>query len=136
MPDPRLSILIVDDSKIIRDLLSDYLREMGHRVDLAVDGQEGIEKALAGEFEVVFCDLHMPRRNGYQVFREVSRAKPNITFIMTDSLPDQLAVTAAAAGACYCLTKPFDLDQVCRTLDSVLAEGKTPCPKPSTKTSR
>ena len=136
MPDPRLSILVVDDSRIIRDLLSDFLRESGHKVEVAVDGEEGIRKALGGKYDVIFCDLHMPRRNGVQVFEEVSKARSDVTFIMTDSLPDQLAATATAAGACYCLTKPFDLDQVCRTLAAVMAGGRTSCPNPPTKTSR
>ena len=119
------NILIVDDSKIIRDLLSEYLIDQGHRVDKAVNGQDGIDKALSGDYAVVFCDIHMPKKNGYQVFTEVSAAKPELRFIMTDSLPDELAGMAKAAGACSCLIKPFDLDRVFETLRQVLATAKT-----------
>ncbi len=119
------NILIVDDSKIIRDLLSEYLMDQGHRVDEAVDGQDGIDKALSGDYAVVFCDIHMPKKNGYQVFTEVSTVKPELRFIMTDSLPDELARMAEAAGACSCLTKPFDLDGVFETLKQVLSTAKT-----------
>ena len=115
-------ILIVDDSKVIRDLLTEYLSEQGHQVDSAVDGQYGIDQALDGDYDVILCDLHMPRKNGYQVFSEVTAALPGSRFIMTDSLPDELAQKAQDAGAYGCLTKPFDLDEVTRTLELVLSK--------------
>jgi len=118
-------ILIIDDSEVIRGLLKEYLTDSGYEVDLAVDGQEGIDMALAGNYDVAFCDIHMPRRNGYEVYRTVSTQKPEMAFIMTDSLPDQLAEMAQNAGAHCCLTKPFDLDQVRRTLEGLLARSKT-----------
>ena len=118
-------ILVVDDSKVIRDLLCEYLSENGYDVDSAVDGAEGVEKALNGDFSAVICDIHMPRKNGYQVFTEVTAAKPTVRFIMTDSLPDELARMAENAGAHCCLTKPFDLEQVKRTLRTVLSPVKT-----------
>lgn len=118
-------ILVIDDSEVIRNLLEEYLTDSGYEVDLACDGQEGIEKALTGDYQVVFCDIHMPRRNGYQVFTEVSKKRPEMFFVMTDSLPDQLAEMAQNAGAQCCLTKPFDLDQLRRTLESLLTKSKT-----------
>lgn len=118
------NVLVVDDSEVIRNLLSEYLTDSGYTVDLAVDGQEGIDKALEGNYRVVFCDIHMPRKNGYQVYTEVSSRRPDIFFIMTDSLPDQLAEMAQSAGAHCCLTKPFDLDQVRRTLQSLIEHSE------------
>lgn len=118
-------ILIVDDSQVIRDLLREYLSENGYDVDTAVDGADGVEKALKGDFAAVICDIHMPRKNGYQVFTEVTAANPTVRFIMTDSLPDELARMAENAGAYCCLTKPFDLDQVKRTVKTVLSPAKT-----------
>jgi DNA-binding response OmpR family regulator len=115
-------ILIVDDSKVIRDLLTEYLCEQGHQVDSAVDGQYGIDQALDGDYDVILCDLHMPRKNGYQVFSEVTAAIPGSRFIMTDSLPDELAQKAQDAGAYGCLTKPFDLDEVTRIVELVLSK--------------
>jgi len=118
-------ILVVDDSLVIRELLAEYLSEQGHRVETAVDGQEGIDKALDGRYDIILCDLHMPRKNGYQVFTEVTTHLPQSRFIMTDSLPDELARMAQEAGAYGCLTKPFDLDQVTATLEKILAQTKT-----------
>jgi len=105
-------ILIIDDSEVIRSLLKEYLIDSGYKVELAVDGQEGIEKVLANNYVAIFCDIHMPRKNGYQVFREAISAKPYSHFIMTDSLPDELAEMALNEVARQCLTKPFDLSQI------------------------
>jgi CheY-like chemotaxis protein len=121
-----LRILVIDDSTVIRNLLREYLTDLGYSVDLAGDGQEGINKALAGDYSVIFCDIHMPRKNGYQVFREVSARRPELLFIMTDSLPDELAAMAEKEGAQYCLTKPFDLDQVTAALQAVLSTSPRP----------
>ena len=117
-------ILVVDDSAIIRNLLREYLTELGFTVHLAADGQEGVTKALTDDYAAIFCDIHMPKKNGYEVCREVSLKKPEAVFIMTDSLPDQLAEMAQKEGAKYCLTKPFDLDQIKEVLQSVLSQ---PC---------
>lgn len=114
-------ILIVDDSQVIRELLTEYLSDQGHQVDSAIDGQYGIDQALAGDYDIILCDLHMPRKNGYQVFTEVTTARPTSRFIMTDSLPDELAQLAQEAGAYSCLTKPFDLAEVTRTIEQVLS---------------
>lgn len=118
-------ILVVDDSSVIRNLLAEYLSDQGHQVDTAIDGQEGVEKALDGDYDVILCDLHMPRKNGYQVFTEVTAHRPQSRFIMTDSLPDELARMAQKAGAYGCLTKPFDLTEVTRALEKILAVTKS-----------
>ena len=117
-------ILVVDNSEIIRSLLSDFLEELGHTVECAVNGQDGIDKAMADDYDAVFCDIHMPKKNGYQVYMEVSGHNSDLPFIMTDSLPDDLADMAVNNGAHTCLTKPFTLEQVKRAIDEVLATPK------------
>jgi two-component system nitrogen regulation response regulator NtrX len=114
------NILIVDDSEVIRNLLTDFLADLGHTVDCAIDGQEGIDKALSNKYAVVICDVHMPKKNGFLVFTEISAKKPDIQFVMTDSLPGDLAAQAQAAGVQHLLAKPFDLDQLQETLERVL----------------
>ena len=117
-------ILIVDDSEVIRNLLSEYLIDLGHEVETAVNGQEGIDRSLADGFDLVFCDIHMPRKNGYQVFSEVRAKIPDCKFVMTDSLPDRLAEMAQNNGAHCCMTKPFDLDEVRQVVENLLVPEK------------
>jgi len=119
-----IKILIIDDSEVIRSLLNEYLTELGYDVYMAVNGQDGIEKALADDYRIIFCDIHMPKKNGYQVYQAVTVKKPESSFIMTDSLPDHLAEMAQKAGACCCLTKPFDLNEIKATLDKILSSIK------------
>jgi len=114
-------ILVIDDSDVIRKLLSEFLSDLGYAVDLAKDGREGVSKALSDNYSVIFCDIHMPKKNGYEVFREVSAKKPKQQFIMTDSLPGELAEMARKGGAQHCLTKPFDLEQVKQALQTILS---------------
>ncbi|UCE23358.1 MAG: response regulator [Candidatus Zixiibacteriota bacterium] len=119
------AILVIDDSEVIRNLLSDYLTELGHQVDLASDGQQGVEMALQGEYRIVFCDIHMPKKNGWEVYQEVSKIKTQLAFVMTDSLPDELAKMAQEAGARRCLRKPFDLSEVRETVEQILSPAET-----------
>ena len=118
-------ILVIDDSAVIRNLLNEYLSELGHDVDLAIDGQEGIDMAISGDYVIAICDVHMPKRNGFEVFKEVRSQVPEIAFLMTDSLPDELAERAHAEGAHAILTKPFDLHHVRATIESLLQTVKS-----------
>lgn len=117
-------ILVIDDSQVIRDLLTDFLSDIGHAVDTASDGAEGVDMAVGHSYDICICDLHIPRKSGFDVFCEVNARKPELRFIMTDSLPDHLAEQACNAGAAYCLRKPFDLDQLREILDIVCATVK------------
>ena len=118
-------ILVVDDSAVIRDLLADFLGEMGHQIDTAVDGIEGLEKASTGDYDLCICDLHLPRKNGYQLFTELEAKKEDIKFIFTDSLPDELYERIQETTGHPCLRKPFDLDQVRETLSRILEKVET-----------
>lgn len=115
-------ILVIDNSEVIRELLTEYLSDLGYQVETAVNGQVGIDMALANHYDVIFCDTHMPKKNGLEVFSAVSKEKPNLPFIMTDSLPDNLSDKAINKGAASCLTKPFNLEQLKKTLEWVLAK--------------
>ncbi|MEW6413329.1 MAG: response regulator [Candidatus Zixiibacteriota bacterium] len=117
-----VKILIIDDSEVIRNLLTEYLSDLGYQVDSAFDGQDGIEKALSGDYGLVLCDIHMPRKNGFEVLRAVTATKPDMMFVMTDSLPDKLSELAQQAGAYCCLKKPFDLTEVKTVVKKLLSE--------------
>ena len=119
-------ILVIDDSQVIRDLLSDMLADQGHEVQTAAEGMTGASVALREQFDLCICDLHIPKKNGYAIFQEVRAVKPGLPFILTDSLPDHLAEQALRAGADHCLKKPFDLDQLREVLAKVLHTVKTP----------
>jgi len=113
-------ILVVDDSAVIRYLLIDFLSEIGHQVDSATDGDEGLEKARTGDYDLCICDLHLPRMNGYQLFMELGSDRGSMQFVFTDSLPDGLAEEVQKNTDFVCLRKPFDLQQVRDVLEQAL----------------
>lgn len=111
-------ILVIDDTGVMRNLLSEFLSDEGHDVDTAINGDDGIVKATEGDYAIVFCDLHMPKKNGYQVYEKVSEVRPEQRFVFTDSMPDAFTEELVETGRFYVLRKPFDLEQ----LRQVLAE--------------
>jgi CheY-like chemotaxis protein len=118
-------ILVIDDSAIIRALLTDFLGEQGHSVECAVDGAQGLEMARAGDYDLCFCDLHLPKKNGFQILTELGEDRGSMQFVFTDSLPDELFEQIQASTDFTCLRKPFDLDQLRRTLAQVLERVRT-----------
>jgi len=118
-------ILIIDDSKVMRDLLKDFLTEDGFEIFTTGDSQEGIWKGINEPFDICICDIHLPDKNGYEIFKEISAQKPQIHFILTDSLPDHLSEKAKKAGAYYHLKKPFELEQMREIINKILKPAKT-----------
>jgi len=118
-------ILVIDDSEIIRALLCDFLGEQGHSVECAVDGAQGLELARSGDYDLCFCDLHLPKKNGFQILTELGKDRGTMQFVFTDSLPDELFEQIQATTSFSCLRKPFDLDQLRRTLDKALEKNRT-----------
>jgi len=115
-------ILIIDDSEVMRNLLLDFLIDCGHEVETAHDGEQGLIKARSGAFDLCLCDLHLPIKNGYEVYQELGSARDNMRFIFTDSLPDGLYETVREETGHLCLRKPFDLNQVRKTVERALAQ--------------
>jgi CheY-like chemotaxis protein len=81
-------ILIVDDEKIVRDLLRTVLEHDGHTVAEALDGLEALEAHEAEAFDLVIVDLIMPRKNGLDTVLELRAQRPETRFVvMTGALP-------------------------------------------------
>ena len=118
-------ILIIDDSKVMRDLLCDFLADEGFDVEATGDSEEGIRKGIQEHYDICVCDIHLPDKNGYEIFTEISSQKPDIHFILTDSLPDHLSEKAKKAGAYYHLKKPFELEQMREIISKILNTVKT-----------
>jgi len=117
-------ILVIDDAPVMRDFLMEFLVDAGHDVDIAGTGEDGLQKALAGEYDVCICDMHMPRMSGYDVLDAISPHKPSLQIIFTDSLPGSQTSKIRIAGDYPCLKKPFDIDQLRSALDGILKPVK------------
>lgn len=104
-----MNILVVDDEKIKRITLADDLATQGHDVVTAADGEEAMEKLVAGRFDVVVTDLKMPKLDGIELLKRIKQGPASgIEVIMMTaygSIP--VAVEAVKLGAFDFLTKPF-----------------------------
>jgi two-component system nitrogen regulation response regulator NtrX len=121
-------ILVVDDTPVIRRLLCEVLQSEGYEIEEAVDGEDALEKIRTSQFDLVFCDIHMPRKNGFDTFMAAREIDPGLHFIMTDSFPDKLAEKTNQMGALCCLAKPFELDELRKTLKQAEELKKSKCP--------
>jgi Response regulators consisting of a CheY-like receiver domain and a winged-helix DNA-binding domain len=77
-------ILIVEDEESIADLERDYLELSGFQVEVANDGETGLNKALKGEFDLIILDLMLPGVDGFEICREV-RSQKNTPIIMVSA---------------------------------------------------
>jgi CheY-like chemotaxis protein len=110
-------MLVVDDDKMVRRVLAEFLQERGHQVDEAADGAQAMALVRDNRFDVVFLDIVMPIMNGIETLRRLREMDPNTTVIMISGVSDQqVALDAIALGAYDHLTKPFDLAYLERTL--------------------
>lgn len=105
-------ILVVDDDKAIRTLLSEVLSKDGHAVSSALDGSVAQEKLLADDFDLVITDLNMREVDGITVLRSSKSRNPNTeVLILTGHGTVSSAVEAMRLGAYEYLTKPIDLTE-------------------------
>jgi DNA-binding NtrC family response regulator len=108
-----LDILLIDDEPELRELLQEQLREAGYRVDAAVDGMEGADHLVRKVFDVVICDVRLPKIDGLTLFRRIRKETPSTEVILMTAYADVVqAVSALKEGAYDYLTKPFDIDEL------------------------
>src|SRR6185436_1097534 len=119
-------ILIIEDEKKLSDLLKTALTSERYTVDTAYDGEEGFEKALANAYKVIILDIMLPKKDGFEVCREL-RARnihtPIIMLTARETIADR--VTGLDVGADDYLTKPFSMDELFARIRAVLRRRKT-----------
>ncbi len=110
-------VLIIDDEKNMRHMLKIMLRDAGYLVETAKDGSEGITLLEQGDFDVILCDLKMPRMDGMAFLEESRKRFPEKTYIMMSAYGTiDRAIEAMKLGAYDYISKPFKQDEVILTL--------------------
>jgi len=117
------TILTVDDSLSIRQMVSLTLTQLGHRVIEATDGLDGLTKLNAQPVHMIITDVNMPRMNGIDFVRE-ARATPAgrlipIMMLTTESQPE-MKQAGKAAGATGWIVKPFTREQLTMVVSKLL----------------
>jgi DNA-binding NtrC family response regulator len=120
-----LDILLVDDEPDFRVLVGDALRDAGHRVSLAANGAEGLTQISSNVFDVMICDIRLPKVDGLTLFRRVRQESPGTDVILiTAHAAINDAVSALKEGAYDYLTKPFDLELLALTLERAVERNQ------------
>ncbi len=115
------SILIIDDEKAIRKTLSEILSYEGYKIDEAADGEEGLKKFSSATYDVVLCDIKMPKMDGIEFLEKARLVNPDVPIIVISGHGNiETAVEAVKKGAFDYISKPPDLNRLLITLRNAL----------------
>ncbi|HUL30441.1 MAG TPA: response regulator, partial [Thermodesulfobacteriota bacterium] len=109
----RARILVIDDEDSVRDVLSRMLKTKGHKVVVAPNGEEGIERFKSETFDLVFTDLGMPKLSGWDVGKTIKEMNPKTPIAMITGWGVELdREKLNESGIDLIISKPFNFDQV------------------------
>ncbi len=112
----KKSVLIVDDEKVMRESLRDWLKD-NYNVTVAETGEETIDLVKEHDFDALIIDVRLTDKSGIDVLKEVKQLKPSINCIIITAYPSVgLAVEAMKAGALEFIVKPFSPSQLERLI--------------------
>jgi signal transduction histidine kinase len=117
-------VLVIDDSRHIREFIADTLaRREGFTLLQAADGSEGVEMVLADPPDLIFCDLEMPRMDGFQVIDALRTQRIDVPIILiTSHGSEAIAVEFFRKGVKDYMSKPFTADEMFAAIDRALTE--------------
>ncbi len=114
-------ILIIDDEKAIRKTLSEILSFEGYKLDEASDGEEGLKKFKEKNYDVVLCDIKMPKLDGIEFLQKAAETNPDVPIIMISGHGNiETAVEAVKKGAYDFISKPPDLNRLLITIRNAM----------------
>jgi DNA-binding NtrC family response regulator len=114
-------ILIIDDERSIRNVLKDILGNEGFKVDEASDGEEGLQKFKQNVYDLILCDIKMPKLDGLEFLDAVVAANSETPVIMISGHGNiETAVDAVKKGAYDYISKPPDLNRLLITIRNAL----------------
>jgi DNA-binding NtrC family response regulator len=117
------TILLVDDDAGVRFALIEVLRDRGYRVISASSGAQAL--TLLDGVDVVVTDLSMPGMDGLELVSRIAARAPALPVILlTAHGSDNMVRIASSRGACGCVSKPFDIDEIARVIEHARTLGR------------
>lgn len=117
-------ILIVDDEKAIRKTLTEILSFEGYKIEEAADGEEGLKKFREKTYDLVLCDIKMPKLDGIEFLQKAGEVNPDVPVIMISGHGNiETAVEAVKKGAFDYISKPPDLNRLLITIRNAMDKG-------------
>jgi DNA-binding response OmpR family regulator len=122
VPLATISVLVIEDSEYIRDLIVRMLRRAGvQKVVEARSGADGIAAATATQFDIVICDIGLPDTSGFDVVRAIRTERPSLPCLMLTGHTDKASVLEArSVGAAAYLVKPVSPRELEKKVRAVL----------------
>jgi DNA-binding NtrC family response regulator len=118
-------ILIIDDEKAIRKTLTEILSFEGYKIEEAADGEEGLKKFREKNYDLVLCDIKMPKLDGIEFLQKAGEINADIPVIMISGHGNiETAVEAVKKGAFDYLSKPPDLNRLLITIRNAMDKSK------------
>ena len=115
------NILVIDDEQSIRNTLKEVLEYEKHTVDLAIEGMEALELFRNNQYDIVLCDIKMPKMDGIEVLEKIFEISTEVPVIMISGHGNiDTAVEAIKKGAFDFLEKPLDLNRLLITIRNAL----------------
>jgi len=108
----KKKILVIEDEVSISEIIRFNLKKEGYETDAAFDGQDGLNKALAGDFDLILLDIMLPLMDGFEVCKKI-RAKSNVPILMLTAKEEEVdKVLGLELGADDYITKPFGMREL------------------------
>ena len=116
-----MKILVIEDEKLLADSIRSMLERKGFQVECVYDGETGKEYAELGIYDLLILDVMMPKLDGFEVARQVRRARCSTPILMLTARSDvQDRIAGLNAGADSYLTKPFDSGELLASINALL----------------
>ena len=114
-------ILVIEDQRDIADLVRMHIRDLGHQVDLAHDGETGLQKARTGGYALVVLDVMLPGRDGLDIVRQLRMDQNPVPVLMLTARSAEIdRVLGLELGADDYLTKPFSIAELQARIKAML----------------
>jgi len=124
---PTRRILLVEDEPSLVLTLSDRLISEGYKVETASDGEEALARAESGAFDLIVLDVMLPRKNGFDVCRDLRQRGVDVPVLMLTARSQVVdRVVGLKLGADDYLTKPFEMIELLARIEALLRRGRTP----------
>lgn len=119
-----MRILITDDDRSIRRVIREILEMEGHNVEEAEDGQEALDRLMKSTYDVLLCDIKMPKKDGIALLEAIQEEGISVeTIVMSGHGSIEMAVKALRLGAYDFIEKPLNLNRILVSIQHVNEKG-------------
>ena len=118
----RLNILGIDDQEVIRELLTNIIRRMGHKIVTVGSGSEALAELARGPYDIVIAEAELPDLSGWELTRRIKAGNPDVKAIVLSGWETVPEENSGGQEADFVLTKPFKMEQLTAMISSACSQ--------------